>query len=258
MPLNKIKGFLIDMDGTTYLSDKLLPGVLDFINHLDKQNIKYIFFTNNPFRSVKDYALKLNELGLKQVTPENIITSGQATINYLKDNNIKKIYLLGTPSYEKEVQEAGIALVDKNPEAIVLSYDTTLTYNKLEKATHFINAGIEYIATNPDDVCPTEKGPIPDCGAIAALLESATEKTPLYIGKPFKGMLEAACSRLNLDKNKMAIIGDRLNTDIKMANDNNLTSILVLSGETDKKLLANSKYKPDFVFNDLKVLLQKI
>ena len=235
-----------------------MPGALDFFDYLDKNNKPYLFFTNNPSKSVNDYIVKLNNLGLKQVKAENIITSGQATISHLKENNISKIYLLATPSYTEEVEEAGIILDNKNPEAVVLSFDMTLDYKKLETATHLINKGVKYIATNPDLVCPTDKGPIPDCGAMAALLEKATGKNPLYIGKPNKGMVVAAAERLNLKAKDMAIIGDRLYTDMKMAINHKLISILVLSGETKKQDLDKSELEPDFVFKDLGDLLGNI
>jgi len=259
MSNQKINAFLLDMDGTTYLSNKLLPGAFDFIKYLDNQKIKYLFFTNNPSSSVLDYVKKFHKLGLKQIQEKNIITSGQATIEYLKKNKINKIYLLATPSYTKEIIKAKIKLTAKNPQAVVLSFDKTITYNKLETAAHLLqNKKIKYIATNPDLVCPTAKGPIPDCGSMAALLEKSTGRVPLYIGKPHAGMINAAVKRLKINKKNMALIGDRLYTDIKMANDQGLTSILVLSGETKKNDLNKSPYKPDYIYKNLREVLNNI
>lgn len=254
--LSHIKAFLLDMDGTTYLSNKLLPGALDFVNFLNKNKIKYLFFTNNPSSSVKDYVRKFHKLGLQQVKENNIITSGQATIEYLKKNKIKKIYLLATPSYTSEVKKAKIKLSEKNPQAVVLSFDKTLTYQKLVTAAYLLNSkSIKYIATNPDLVCPTINGPIPDCGSMAALLEKATGRLPLYIGKPHAGMINAAIKRLKIKKKNLALIGDRLYTDIRMANDQRLTSILVLSGETKKSDLKKSPFKPKYIFQNLREVL---
>ncbi|MFA6027424.1 MAG: HAD-IIA family hydrolase [Patescibacteria group bacterium] len=259
MDLKNIKGFLIDMDGTTYLSHRLLPGAKDFLDFLHRNKKPYLFFTNNPSSSVKDYVKKFHELGLTQVKEKNIITSGQATIEYLKSHKINKIYLLATPSYEAEIKKAKIKLTDRNPQAVILSFDKTLTYKKLETAAHLLaNKKIKYIATNPDLVCPTINGPIPDCGAIAALLEKATGRIPLYIGKPNKGMVLAAAKRLGLKPETMAIIGDRLYTDMKMAINHKLTSILVLSGETKKSDLQKSDLEPDYVFENLRELLTKL
>lgn len=256
MIIKNIKGFLIDMDGTTYLSHRLLPGAREFLAFLHKNKKPYLFFTNNPSSSVKDYVKKFHALGLKQVKEKNIITSGQATIEYLKSNKIKKIYLLATPSYEAEVKKAKIKLTDNNPQAVVLSFDKTLTYKKLETAAGLLrNKKIKYIATNPDLVCPTIHGPIPDCGSMAALLEKATGQIPLYIGKPNKGMVLAAAKRLGLKPETMAIVGDRLYTDMRMAINHKLTSILVLSGETKKADLKKSELEPDYVLKDLGKLL---
>lgn len=257
--LSSIKAFLLDMDGTTYLSNKLLPGAVDFLKYLNSNKIKYLFFTNNPSSSVKDYVRKFQTLGLKQVQENNIITSGQATIEYLKKEKIKKIYLLATPSYTQEVKKAKIIFTEKNPQAVVLSFDKTLTYQKLVTTAHLLNnKSIKYIATNPDLVCPTINGPIPDCGAMAALLEKATGRVPLYIGKPHFGMINAAVKRLKIQRKDLALIGDRLYTDIRMANDQGLTSILVLSGETKKSDLKKSPYKPDHIYQNLKAVLKDI
>lgn len=255
----KIQAFLLDMDGTTYLSNKLLPGASNFIKYLETNKIKYLFFTNNPSSSVSDYVKKFHQLGLKQVKEKNIITSGQATIEYLKKNRINKIYLLATPSYTQEIKEAKIKITEKNPQAVVLSFDKTLNYKKLETAAHLLQSKkIKYIATNPDLVCPTANGPIPDCGSIAALLEKSTGRVPLYIGKPHAGMINAAVKRLKINKKNMALIGDRLYTDIKMANDQRLTSILVLSGETKRCDLKKSSFQPDYIYKNLREILNNI
>lgn len=252
--IEEIQCFLLDMDGTIYLGNRIIPGAKEFIDYLKSSNKKFLFFTNNPTKDAEQYQKKLEMLGI-QASKENILTSGMATIEFLKrETYYKNLFTVAPPSFEQELTEAGYNLVQENPDAVLISFDITLTYEKLKKATHYLLQGLPYIATNPDLVCPTEKGPIPDCGSIAKLLYACTGREPKYIGKPNPEMIEMALKILNAQSEYTAMVGDRLYTDMEMAYRAGVASILVLSGETTIEQLNCAEKKPDFVFSSVKEL----
>lgn len=254
MNLHDIRAFLLDMDGTVYLGPHPLPGAAAFIAWLEEQQIPFLFLTNNPSVDAARYSRKLAAMGIA-AGPEHILSSGAATADYLvKKTPWRKLFALGTQCFEDELERAGLILEKNDPEAVVISFDTTLTYAKLERACLLLREGVPYIATNPDRVCPTEYGYIPDCGAIAALIESATGRTPRYIGKPEAAFAQQALDRLGVDAAHTAMVGDRLYTDIEMARRAGLAGILVLSGETKKADLDAATQPPDFVFDSVQAL----
>jgi len=256
--LHDIRCFLLDMDGTIYLGSQIIPGAKEFIEYLKSSGRKFLFFTNNPTKDAEQYQTKLASLGI-HVTKEHILTSGMATIEFLKrETTYKNLFTLAPPSFENELIRAGFNLVQDNPDAVLLSFDITLTYEKLKRATHWLLKGLPYIATNPDLVCPTEYGPIPDCGSIARLLHACTGREPRYIGKPNPEMIQMALKILNEKPQHTAMVGDRLYTDMEMAYRAEVTSILVLSGETTKEQLENAEKKPHFVFSSVKELHQTL
>ena len=249
--LRKVKCFLFDMDGTIYLGDKLLPGAEDFIRDLNEKKIPYYFLTNNSSRSRADYVKKLDRLGLK--TPaEKIFSSGEATAIYLKkQGGGKRIFMVGTPSLEKEFMDHGFQLVQENPDYAVLGFDTTLTYEKLRKLCDFAVEGIPYIATHPDINCPTETGFIPDIGAMMALVETSTGRAPdVIVGKPHPPIIEAIVEKTEYSVDQLAMVGDRLYTDIAMGS-TGITTILVLTGETKEADVPSAPQKPDYVFQNI-------
>ncbi|HOK10427.1 MAG TPA: HAD-IIA family hydrolase [Candidatus Hydrogenedens sp.] len=253
--IEDIQCFLLDMDGTIYLGNRPIPGAKEFIGHLKLTGKKYLFFTNNPTKDAEQYQKKLGMLGI-HVSKEHILTSGMATVEYLKRNTTyKKLFTVAPPSFEKELIRAGFHLVQDEPDAVVISFDITLTYEKLRKATYWLLQGLPYIATNPDLVCPTEDGPIPDCGSIAKLLHASTGREPRYIGKPNPEMIEMALKILNMRPQFTAMVGDRLYTDMEMAYRAGVTSILVLSGETTMEQLNKIEKKPDYIFPSISELL---
>ncbi|MGE5123560.1 MAG: HAD-IIA family hydrolase, partial [Acidobacteriaceae bacterium] len=191
--LSTVRGFLLDMDGTFYLGDRLLEGALHFIDLLQRQNKQFLFLTNNSSRQASEYALKISRLGLP-ITAESVLTSGEATALYLqKQHPGASIYLVGTPSLEDEFRRHGFRLVQADPQFIVLGFDTTLTYQKLWNLCDFVRAEVPYIATHPDFNCPTEKGYMPDVGAMIAFVKAATGRQPdLVVGKPNRLIVEAA------------------------------------------------------------------
>ena len=258
--MDKIKDtklFIFDMDGTIYLGDNLIEGVLDFIAKLKKENKQYIFLTNNSSKNSKDYKEKLNKLGI-QATTDDIVNAGEVTADYLKGikaNGEDNVYVVGTPSLEKVFEDYGFNLIkdrDKNVDFLLIGFDTTLTYKKLWDAHYLINQGVKYYATNPDKVCPLEGGrSMPDCGSIINLLKTSTGQEPVVVGKPSKLMVNYISNKYSIDKDKISMVGDRLYTDIKMANQSGINSILVLSGETKQEDLKGAQIQPDFVLNSV-------
>jgi HAD superfamily hydrolase (TIGR01457 family) len=250
--LSKVRGFLLDMDGTFYLGDRLLEGALRFIDLLHKQKKEFLFLTNNSSKHRRQYAEKINRLGLP-VTEESVLTSGEATALYLREQNPgANLFLVGTPSLESEFRQYGFHLVQQEPQFLVLGFDTTLTYQKLWALCDFVRAGVPYIATHPDFNCPTEKGFMPDVGAMIAFVKAATGRQPdLVVGKPNRIIVDAAAVKMNLKVKQLAMIGDRLYTDIAMGQTSGIVTVLVLSGETKVEDLKDSPFQPDYIFKDL-------
>ena len=254
--LSSIKAFVLDMDGTIFLGDHLLPGAGEFVKHLQQGNIPFLFLTNNSSKHRKLYADKLNRLGLT-VVPSDIFTSGEATATFLKQHfsNIKKINLYGTTALEEEFVEYGFKLTVENPQAIVLGFDTTLTYEKLWCLCDEVRSGLPYFATHPDINCPLEDGVMPDIGSIIAFVEASTGRRPDYvIGKPNPPIVESLIKRLGLPANQICMVGDRLYTDVALGQAG-LRTVLVLSGETKAEDLPDSPYKADLVVENIGELL---
>ncbi|NMB96167.1 MAG: HAD-IIA family hydrolase [Clostridiaceae bacterium] len=244
------------MDGTFYLGNRILDGSLEFIEKLRETGRDFLFFTNNASKTSEFYIKKLAGMGC-EITAKNIATAGDVTIEYLLENYpSKSIYLVGTPLLEEEFERKGIKLVQEDPDIVVVSFDLTLTYEKLSKACTYIRNGSEFIATHMDINCPTEDGFIPDCGSICAAVTTSTGVKPRYLGKPFKETIEMIERITGHRKEDMAIIGDRLYTDIAIGFKNGVTSILVLSGETKIEDLKESDIKPDYVFSSLKSIIE--
>lgn len=262
--IKDINLFLFDMDGTLYIGNRLFPFTKELLNTIKIQGKKYLFMTNNSSKSVRDYVLKLKKLGI-EANIEDFITSSQVTADYLTQHyKNKKLYVCGTKSFIKELQDKGFTVTDdlNDVECVVMGFDTELTFKKLEDVSKLlITKNLPYIATNPDLVCPTEFGSVPDCGSVCQIIFNATGKTPTVIGKPQSYMPIAAMKNTGYNNNETAVIGDRIYTDIKSALNANIKNVLVLSGETTIEILKASKDKPDVVLNDcgeiLNILKQK-
>lgn len=261
--MNKLKEktvFLLDMDGTIYLGDELIDGSKEFLQTIKNSGKRYIFLTNNSSKNKDVYVEKLNKLGI-DAQSEEVFTSGEATTRYLKDRKAgSRIYLLGTKELEDEFEREGFILEKerhKDIDYVVLGFDTTLTYEKLWGACEYISEGVEYIATHPDFNCPLPNGKfMPDAGAMAALIEASTGKTPIVIGKPNKEVVESIASKYDLDKKDMVMVGDRLYTDIKMGENAGISSVLVYTGETKKEDYKKSETKADYVFDSVKDMIE--
>lgn len=256
--LKDIKCFVLDMDGTVYLGEKLLPGALDFLDYLRNTGRDFLFLTNNSSKDATYYTQKLGALGI-QCNAKDILTSGEATAIYLKNTKkCEKVFLLGTPVLEEEFKQHGFELTADQPDSVVLGFDTTLTYDKLVTACNLIRQNTPFIATHPDYNCPTETGYIPDCGAMSALISASTGVLPQVVGKPHKEIIDALLAKKQYPKEQMAIVGDRLYTDIATGHNAGIVSILVLSGESKLSDIEQSACKPGYIFENLGALAQEI
>lgn len=249
--LRNIRCFLMDMDGTIYLGDQLLPGAQDWLDLLDVYGITYYFLTNNSSRSRLEYAEKFTRLGL-DIPEDKIFTSGEATALYLREHYPgARLYVVGTPSLMAEFQRHGFSLTSTDPDVAVLGFDTTLTYNKLWKLCDLVVAGVPYIATHPDINCPTENGFKPDIGSMIELVATSTGRRPdVIIGKPYQPIVDALVQKTGFPIEAHCMIGDRLYTDIALGKWG-ITTALVLSGETKSTDLAGSEFQPDFVVENI-------
>ncbi len=254
--LRQKKLFVLDMDGTVYLGSKLIEGSLDFLERLRTNGIEFMFFTNNSSRTAPFYKKKLESMGCL-VDEGSIITSGDVTIRFVKENyEGAGVYLVGTDLLKESFAHGGIKLTDTDPDVVVVSFDTSLTYEKIERACTFIREGAHFIATHPDLNCPTEDGFIPDCGAMCAMVTASTGVEPRYLGKPFKETVDMIKLITGRGNDEIAFVGDRLYTDIAIGVNNGITSILVLTGETSLADVERSPIKPDFIFDSLFALGQ--
>ncbi len=248
--------YIFDMDGTIYLGYNVFDFAVRFINNLRKNGKRVLFFTNNASHTSDFYVQKLTKLGFSP-TREEIMTSGDVTIEFLKRHRDgKSVYLVGTDELVSEFNKSGINMLSGKEETgdiVVTSFDTQLTYEKLDNACRMLRNGAEYLSTHPDFNCPTETGFIPDSGAIAAFCTASTGKVPTYFGKPYKETVEMISEATGITPDKMCIFGDRLYTDIALGKKHGVTAVLVLSGETTEADVdaATVAEKPDYVFPTL-------
>ncbi len=253
------KLFLFDMDGTLYLGDQLFPFTKELLKTIKILGGKYLFMTNNSSKSVADYIKKLEKLGIKACY-EDFITSSQATAYYLKNNHKDaSLYVCGTQSLKEELSSNGFKITENldEVECIVMGFDTELTFKKLEDVSFMLTTrDLPYIATNPDYVCPTEWGSVPDCGSVCDMVFNATAKRPVVIGKPTPLMPQLAMQNWGYTKEETVVIGDRIYTDVLSGINAGVTAVLVMSGETDEKILNESEQKPDIVLADCGELMK--
>ncbi len=254
--------FLFDMDGTLYLGDRLYDFSKELLETIRSKGKKYLFMTNNSSKSVEDYVKKLEKLGIS-ATREDFMTSSQATAYYLhKHHEGQRLYVCGTESLKTELRREGFTVTEKveDTDCIVMGFDTELTFQKLHDVSYLLltRKDIPYIATNPDLVCPTEFGSVPDCGSICAAVKNATGRLPVVIGKPSPLMPQLAMEKLGIPREKTCVVGDRIYTDIKSGLNAGAMGILVLSGETTEEILAQSPDKPHLVLKDAGEILEAL
>ena len=254
--IENIRCFALDMDGTIYLGEQWIDGAKEFLKKIEDSGRSYVFLTNNSSKNSAVYVEKLHRMGW-ETEEEKIITSGQATIYYLKQHYPgKKVFLLGNRLLCEEFEQAGIVLDDTAPDIVVTAFDTSLDYIKMCKVCDFVREGLPYLATHPDYNCPTETGFIPDVGAIHAFIHASAFRYPdRIIGKPNRDIIDYMVERTGVAKENMAMVGDRLYTDIAAGKNNGLTSILVLSGEATLEDTRTSKVIPDLIYSSVQDMI---
>ena len=258
-PLRDIKFFLLDMDGTIYLGDRLFEGTKEFLHHIRASGGKYLFLTNNSSRSVQAYIDHMASFGVA-ATKDDFLTSVDALCVYLDKHGYrgKRIYGFGTASFRAQLQTAGFNVTDRlddGIDALVCGFDTELTFQKLEDACILLGRGVDFIAANPDWVCPTSWGYVPDCGSVCEMLFRATGRRPVFIGKPEPAMPLLAMEKYGYSPAQTALIGDRLYTDIASGVRAGITSVLVLSGEGTMADVEQSPEKPTYIYPDIRAIL---
>ena len=251
------KLWLFDMDGTIYKDHYVYDGTLDILNLIKEKGGKYVFITNNSSKSVVDYIDMNRSLGIPS-DEDNFFTSSQATILYLKNHFPNaKVYCQGTNSLIRELVSAGINVTQnvEKVDVVLLGFDTELTSVKLRNTCEILTEQeVEYIATNPDLVCPVSFGFVPDCGSISIMIKNATGKYPVFIGKPEATMVNIVVEKFGYSLEETVVIGDRLYTDIKSGLNAGVTSICVLTGEATKEMIESGDIKPTYTVNSVKDL----
>ena len=253
-----IKLVLLDLDGTIHLGGELIDGALEFLQRCNQRNIKTIFLSNNSSKSVDQYVTSLRAIGIETV-PENILLSTHDCIEWLKNKKWNKVFCLGTNGMKKMLNENGIQCLENNVDCVVLGYDTELTYQKLSQAVFLLHQKVPLVATHPDIVCPTKKGGLPDVGAMLKMIELATGVQPLIItGKPRPEMILGRLEKEGVLRSEVAMIGDRLYTDMEMARLADVKSILVLSGEATLQDVEEHHWMPDIIVESVDGLLRDV
>ena len=255
--LSNCRLFLLDMDGTLYLGDNVYEGAVDFVDKISARGSRYIYLTNNSSRAGIDYVNRLRRLGFP-CEMENLFTSSMATVRYLNEHHKgEKVYPVCTRAFMDEMQRGGVEFSDTEASVVVVGFDTELTYEKLDKAVHFLRRGAAFIAANPDWVCPMPNDEVlPDCGSICALLTASSGREPFYIGKPNRSMVDIISAMTGIPNSEICCVGDRIYTDIAVGVNAGAVTALVMSGETTQAVLDESETKPDYVFRDVAEMAQ--
>jgi HAD superfamily hydrolase (TIGR01457 family) len=257
--LKNIDCYALDMDGTIYLGERWIEGARDFLGALDAQGKRWVLLTNNSSKNAAVYTDKLARMGFP-VAKDRLVTSGQATIAYLKrEYSGQRVFLLGNALLRAEFAEAGLILDEREPQVVVVGFDTSLDYAKLCQVCDFVRAGLPYISTHPDYNCPTETGYIPDAGAIQAFIQASAFREPDFIvGKPNREIVDFMLERTGAERARTAVVGDRLYTDVYAGVNNGCYGILVLSGEATMDDVEQAEVKPHFIFPSLKEMIAEI
>lgn len=258
--LKQKKLFLLDMDGTIYLGNRLFDGTIDFLKEVEKRGGKYLFVTNNSSRSVNAYVDRLHGMGIDFAKKDDFLTSVDALIWYLKgkyDDTL--IYASGTKTFKEQLRDAGLHITEELEDGIGLlvhGFDTELTFKKLEDSAKLLTKGVDFIATNPDWVCPTEWGSVPDCGSVCEMLFRATGKRPKFIGKPGPDMAYLSMDKYGFSKEETVIVGDRIYTDIACGVNAGIDSAFVLSGEGVMEDIEKFDVHPTGIYKDIKEMYE--
>jgi HAD superfamily hydrolase (TIGR01457 family) len=253
--------YLLDMDGTLYLDDNVFDHCLDFLSAIKARGGRYLYLTNNSSKSVDKYVEKMNRVHIPAVS-EDFFTSTDAACVYLRRNyHGKKIYALGTASFRNQLMNAGFPITDHledDIDCLLMGFDTELTFKKLEDACILLGRGVQYLATNPDWVCPTAYGYVPDCGSVSQMLFNATKRKPYFIGKPEPAIALLAIEKAGYQPEDAVLIGDRIYTDIACGVNAGITTVLVFSGETTRADWEKSEIKPAFTCQSIADIYEMI
>ncbi|MDT2598011.1 TIGR01457 family HAD-type hydrolase [Enterococcus dongliensis] len=246
------KGYLIDLDGTIYRGSEPIPAGRRFVEQLQARQIPFLFLTNNTTKTPGTVADRLaNEFSI-HVSPETIYTATLATIDYMNDaDKGKKVFVIGEPGLIDPILAAGYVWEEKNPDYVVIGLDTNVTYEKFVTATLAIQKGATFIGTNSDKNIPTERGLLPGAGSVIALIEASTQQTAIYIGKPEAIIMDKAVKVLGMEKSDVLMVGDNYTTDILAGINNEIDSLLVLSGYTQKEEVPTLPVPPTHLVDSL-------
>ena len=250
--MDGVKLFVLDMDGTVYLGDQPIKGSIEFVRELEASKDRdYIFFTNNASKVPAVYVEKLRKMGL-EVSIDKVVTAGDVCALYIMNEfPWGRVYLNGTPLLTENWKEMGMNLVQEDPDVVVQSFDTTMTYEKMCRICDFVRNGVPFVATHMDINCPTETGYIPDCGAMCSLITASTGVAPKFLGKPWKETVDMIAQLTAYEPEEMAFVGDRLYTDVATGVRNGAKGFLVLTGEATMQTVAESDVEPTCIYDSL-------
>lgn len=245
------KSYLIDMDGVLVHGERAIPGANDFISRLDEGGHKYLVLTNNSRYTPDDLQHRLNASGIP-VDSKHIFSSAMATASFVKSQKPEgSAFVLGGTGLYQALNDVGYSLTDYNPDYVILGETESYSYDRIIRASQLIMAGVPFIATNPDPSGPAESGTIPGCGAVAAMLEKATGYIAYYVGKPNPLIMRLALRYLDEHSENAAMVGDRMDTDIKVGLESGMETIMVLTGVTKKEMIGRFPYRPRRVVNSV-------
>jgi len=242
------KAFLIDMDGVINTGDMLIPGAAEFTDKLKAGGYPFLFLTNNSYYTPAEQKQRLKNLGIN-VGEEHFYTSAMATASFIAYQKPGcSAYVIGGKGVFRELEEHGIKTTRKNPDYVIIGITEEYDYHKIMEAIFLISEGARFIATNPDITGPTQRGPVPACGALVAPIEKVTGIAPYFMGKPNPVMMYLARRKLRMHSADCFMIGDNMDTDIIGGLESGMTTCLVLSGVTTRKMLVRFPYQPDYIF----------
>lgn len=245
------KGYLIDLDGTMYKGNEIIPEAADFIERLRRSNKPFLFLTNNSTANAKGVTENLKRISNVEAYPNEVFTSTDATVHYLKEKNVKRVHVIGEAGLLEGLRAGGFEIADYDVDAVVVGLDTEVNYAKLLEATLLIQAGAEFVGTNPDTNMPTERGLVPGNGALLSFLETSTGTQATVIGKPEAIIMEAALEELGLSKDEVLMVGDNYKTDIQAGVRNGIDTLLVLTGFTSREDVAKLPTPATYVVDTL-------
>ncbi len=255
--LRSKSAFICDMDGVIYHGNRIIPGVTDFIEWIQKNDKKFLFLTNSSERSPRELAQKLGRMGL-EVDESHFYTSALATASFLESQcKGGSVYVIGEPGLTYALYEAGFSMNDVNPDYVVFGETRSLNYEKIEKAVRLVMNGAKLIGTNSDLTAPAESGIIPACRALVSPIEMTTGKSAYFVGKPNPLMMRHALKKLGCHRAEAAIIGDRMDTDIVAGMESEIDTVLVLSGVSTIETIDKFPYRPKYVLNNVGEIPEK-